>query len=116
MKKTGLTQIKGLDIKELKLKAKSLREEIANLILDKNMKKLKDLKMVAKKKKELARVLTVMKQKEQLSVLSGQLSDKSQSVVSSSVEKLVTEKQTTGKPESENRKPKTENRKAGGKK
>ncbi len=44
---------------------------------------------------------------DQLSVLSGQLPDKGQSVVSQS----VTENQTTDKPESENRKPKTDNRK-----
>ncbi|OGE19000.1 50S ribosomal protein L29 [Candidatus Daviesbacteria bacterium RIFCSPLOWO2_02_FULL_41_8] len=66
MKKQEYIQIKALDLRELSARAKNLRTEIANLTLDKNMKKLKDLKMVSKKKKELAQVLTVMKQKELL--------------------------------------------------
>ena len=69
MKKNELTQIKGLDFKELNLKVKTLKDEIANLILEKNMKKLKDLKKVAKKKKDLAQVLTVVRQKELLAKL-----------------------------------------------
>ena len=69
MKKTELTQIKGLDFKELNLKVKTLKDEIANLILEKNMKKLKDLKKVAKKKKDLAQILTVVRQKELLAKL-----------------------------------------------
>ncbi len=63
MKRNDLVQIKGLDIKELKGKIKTLREEIAKLVLDKNMKKLKDLKSVFKKRKDLAQVLTVVRQK-----------------------------------------------------
>lgn len=66
MKKQEFVQIKGLDLKELKVKAGVLRAEIANLTLDKNMKKLKDLKTISKKKKELAKVLTVIRQKELL--------------------------------------------------
>ncbi|MDD5415570.1 MAG: 50S ribosomal protein L29 [Candidatus Daviesbacteria bacterium] len=66
MKKNDFLQIKGLDVRELKVKARTLKEEIANLTLDKNMKKLKDLKMVSKKKKELAQILTIIKQKELL--------------------------------------------------
>ena len=91
MKRQEFVQVKGLDLKELGVKAKALRAEIANLTLDKNMKKLKDLKITSKKKKELAQVLTVLRQKEELLVLSGQLSDKGQSVVGES----VTEKQKT---------------------
>ncbi len=69
MKKQEYIKIKGLDLKELESKLKALREEIANLVMDKNMKKLKDLKMVFKKKKELAQILTVIKQKELLAEL-----------------------------------------------
>lgn len=69
MKKNEFVQIKGLDLKELKVKVKALKNEIASLTLDKNMKKLKDLKMVSKKKKDLAKVLTVIRQKELLSQL-----------------------------------------------
>ena len=69
MKRQEFVQIKGLDLKELKIKVGTLREEIANLILDKNMKKLKDLKTISKKKKELAQILTVIRQKELLEEL-----------------------------------------------
>ncbi len=69
MKKQEFAQIKRLDLKELKSKAKMLQDEIANLILDKNMKKLKDLKMVSKKRKERAQLLTLVKQKELLQEL-----------------------------------------------
>lgn len=69
MKKQELVVIKGLDIKELTEKAKVLKKEIAGIVLDKNMKKLKDLKAISKKRRDLAQVLTILRQKEQLSVL-----------------------------------------------
>lgn len=69
MKKNDLIQVKGLDPKQLWLKAKSIREDIANLVMDKNMKKLKDLKIISKKRKELAQVLTLINQKELLQKL-----------------------------------------------
>ncbi len=58
-----LNEIKTLDIKALVLKSKTLKGEIADLVLDKNMNKLKDLKSVDKKRKDLARTLTVLEQK-----------------------------------------------------
>ncbi|EKD85508.1 MAG: hypothetical protein ACD_38C00010G0005 [uncultured bacterium] len=69
MKKNDFVQIKGMDLKELAGKDKDLKKEIADLTLDKNMKKLKDLKIIAKKKKDRAQVLTVIKQKELLKQL-----------------------------------------------
>lgn len=50
---------------------------------------------------------------DQLSVLSDQLSDKGQQVVSGSVEEKETDQQKTDQPSSENRKQKTDNRKPG---
>lgn len=76
MKRKEFTQIKELALKELGGKAKNLQKEIANLQLDKNMKKLKDLKIVSKKKKDLAKVLTVIKQKELLMQLESKIEDK----------------------------------------
>ncbi len=52
-----------------KVDLKAIKDEIANLIMDKNMKKLKDLKMISKKRKESARALTIARQKELLSKL-----------------------------------------------
>jgi len=69
MKKTEMTEIKKLDIKELRERAKRLEKEIADLTLDKNMKKMKDTKMIHKKKKDLAQVFTVLRQKELLEKL-----------------------------------------------
>lgn len=62
-------EIKVLDIAALVAKAKALRVEINDLVLDKNMNKLKDLKSISKKKKELARVKTVLSQKEMIAKL-----------------------------------------------
>lgn len=64
MKKSEFNQIKELDLKELMGKVKTLKDEIAALTLDKNMKKMKDLKMIFKKRKDLAKTLTVIRQKE----------------------------------------------------
>lgn len=69
MKKNDFVQIKGLDIKELTEKIKTLKKDMADLVLDKNMKKLKDLKSVGKKKIDLAQILTVLRQKQLLVVL-----------------------------------------------
>lgn len=86
MKKQEFVQIKGLDLKELKVKAGVLRAEIANLTLDKNMKKLKDLKTISKKKKELAKVLTVIRQKELLMQLETEVESQKSSQEVSKVE------------------------------
>ncbi|MBI2022517.1 50S ribosomal protein L29 [Candidatus Daviesbacteria bacterium] len=95
MKKNDLMEVKKLDIKALIDKSKALKNEISELVLDKNMDKLKDLKVISKKRKDLAQTMTVIRQKqliEKLSVLSGQLSDTSSPVVSQPVK---TEKQKT---------------------
>ncbi len=76
MKKNEFIQIKGLGLKELKVKGKTLTDEIANLVLDKNMKKLKDLKIISKKKKERAQILTVIRQKELLVQLEAESKEK----------------------------------------
>lgn len=76
MKKKEFIQIKGLDLKELNVKVTALRGEIANLTMDKNMKKLKDIKMISKKKKEVAQILTLIKQKTALLELESKVGDK----------------------------------------
>lgn len=69
MKRGELTQIKGLTIKELLDKARSIKKEVADLAIDLNMKKLKDSRAVFKKRKTLAQVLTVLRQKQLLQEL-----------------------------------------------
>ncbi|MBI2597322.1 50S ribosomal protein L29 [Candidatus Daviesbacteria bacterium] len=82
MKRQEFIEIKGLDLKELKGKVEVFKKELMDLVVDKNMKKLKDLKSISKKKKDLAKVLTVLKQKELLMELESKVqknSEKSES-------------------------------------
>ena len=81
MKRNELTQIKGLDVKELKDKAKILKGEIAKLTMEKNMKKLKDLKTVSKKRKDLAQILTVVRQKQLLEELTPKTENSEKKIV-----------------------------------
>ncbi len=74
MKKNDLTQVKSFDIKTLVEKAKNTKKEIADLIMDKNMSKLKDLKVISKKRKDLAQILTILKQKQLLESLESKVS------------------------------------------
>lgn len=73
MKKNDLKELVGLSIVELSKKAKDFGKEIEVLVFDKNMKKLKDVKSVSKKKQDLARVLTIKKQKETLEQLEAKI-------------------------------------------
>lgn len=59
-------EIRGLDIAALVAKSKALKIEINDLVLDKNMNKLKDLKSISKKRKDMARILTVLAQKQMI--------------------------------------------------
>ncbi|MEK7616732.1 MAG: 50S ribosomal protein L29 [Patescibacteria group bacterium] len=72
MKKNDLLQIIGLDLRQLRLKVKSLKDEIAGLVLDKNMKKLKDVKIISQKRKDTAQILTILNQKQLLARLEPQ--------------------------------------------
>jgi ribosomal protein L29 len=62
-------EIKVLDIAALVARAKALKIEINDLVLDKNINKLKDLKSIDKKRKHHARILTVLAQKQMIEAL-----------------------------------------------
>jgi ribosomal protein L29 len=66
MKRNDFNEIKRLDTKALLEKVRVLRGELTDLFIDKNMNKLTDMKAVSKKKKEIAQILTVVKQKQLL--------------------------------------------------
>lgn len=68
--------IKVLDVEALLAKAKGLKIEINDLVLDKNINRVKNLKSISAKKKDLARILTVVNQKQAIAKL--ETSDKSQ--------------------------------------
>ncbi len=69
MKKDQFSSLKGMDQLGLAKKVKELKLEIADLAIDKNTKKLKDLKQISKKKKEVAQIMTVIRQKQLLEQL-----------------------------------------------
>lgn len=69
MKKNDLAEIKGLDIKAIMARVKKVRDEITESVMDKKMGKMKDLKTIYKKKKDVAQMLTVIRQKELLEQL-----------------------------------------------
>lgn len=78
MKKNDLLETKKMDTKSLRERARTLKGEISSLILDKNMNTLKDLKVIAKRKHDLAQVLTVIRQQELLAEL--KMQDKGEAV------------------------------------
>ncbi len=69
MKRNELKEIKGLEIKVINVRVKKAKDELADLIMDKNMKKLKDIKAVDKKRKDIAQILTILRQKQLLEKL-----------------------------------------------
>lgn len=64
MKKNDLVEIKKMEIKDLADKALKVKEEIAGLVIDKNMNKMPNLKSIKFKRNELAKILTVLQQKQ----------------------------------------------------
>jgi len=66
MKKQALAEIKKLDIKAIREKVESAKIDLQKLVLDKSMNKLTDVKTLDKKRKDLAQMLTILRQKELL--------------------------------------------------
>lgn len=66
MKRVDLTEIKNLTEGEIFKKVVIAREELVDLSLDKNMGKLKDIKAVVKKRRDIAQMLTILRQKQLL--------------------------------------------------
>lgn len=66
MKRQDYMEIVNLDELAIIGRVKKVRTEIADLVLDKNMSALKDVKAIDKKRKDLAQMLTVLKQKQML--------------------------------------------------
>lgn len=69
MKKNDLVEIKKIDIKTLKERAKKIKEELSGLVIDKNMNKLTNLKAIKNKRKDMAQILTVLNQKQLVEAL-----------------------------------------------
>lgn len=69
MKKNDFAEIKKSDRKSLEAIVKKVQGEIADLILDKSMGKVTNLKAIKNKRKDLAQMLTVLQQKQELEEL-----------------------------------------------
>lgn len=69
MKKKELIEMKKLEGTALLDRAKKLRGEVTSLMMDLEMGQLKDIKSVSKKRRDLAQVLTVLRQKQLLAEL-----------------------------------------------
>lgn len=66
MKKNELKEIKSLEVKELLSKVNKTRQELIELKLD---QKQKDKKAFFKKRKDIAQMLTILRQKQQIEEL-----------------------------------------------
>lgn len=73
MKKQALAEIKKLDIQALKERMQHSSEEMQKLVLDKSINKLTDVKTLTRKRKDIAQILTILRQKELLNQLEEQI-------------------------------------------
>ncbi len=101
-KSNDLLEFRGLDNMSLIKKIKLAKVELDSLLFDKNLNKLKDTSVIAKKKGVIAHLSTVLRQKELVSELEAKIDKKQpakkiEEVVKESV-KEVEEKTMTKKP------------------
>lgn len=64
MKKNDLLEMKSLDIKALTVRVRELRGQIADLVMEKHMNTLKNSKQIQHSRRNLAQMLTILRQKE----------------------------------------------------
>ncbi len=69
MKRNDFAEIKNLDTKTLATRVRALRAEIGDLVMDKHMNTLKNNKTISHKRRDLAQLLTVLRQKEIINML-----------------------------------------------
>lgn len=71
MKRNELAEIKKMEIKALVERVKKTRAEVSDLTMDKNIQKLSQKKGLRSKRRDLAQILTVLRQKQILGELEG---------------------------------------------
>lgn len=69
MKRNELAEVKKMETKALVERVKKTKLELSDLVMDKNMNKLKSLKDLRNKKRDLAQIMTILNQKQILSEL-----------------------------------------------
>lgn len=73
MRKNDFHETKNLNIKALIEKVRISKVELSDLIMDKNIGKLKDLRSVSKKRRDIAQLQTVLRQKQLLEQLESRI-------------------------------------------
>lgn len=76
MKKTEFSEVKKMEIKPLLGKIKNAQKEILGLILDKSTSKVTNVKVIKNKRKDLAQMITVLRQKQILTELENKYEQK----------------------------------------
>lgn len=74
MKKNDLAEIKKMDLPSIKERIKKAQREVAGLVIDKNTQKLNNLRSIKNKRRDLAQMMTVIKQKQLLEQMESNLS------------------------------------------
>lgn len=69
MKRNDLSEAKRLDEKALIAKVMELKKKTADLVMDKHMNKLGNVKDIVHHRKDLAQYLTILRQKQLLRIL-----------------------------------------------
>lgn len=69
MKKTDLAEVKKMEVSQIKSKLRHIILEAQKLKLDKAVNRLTDLKSISRKRKEIAQMFTILRQKELLAKL-----------------------------------------------
>ena len=69
MKKSDFTQLKSMELSKLAQRAIITKKELAGLLMDRNSKKQKNVKVFRNTRKDLAQILTVLKQRQLLEEL-----------------------------------------------
>lgn len=99
MKKSELGEIKKMETKALIEKIKQAKKELVDLKFDQNLGKLKDKKQVYKKRKDIAQMMTILKQKEMLEQLESRIKPPKASLAESgndeSSEKVMEQKKAS---------------------
>ncbi|KKR80240.1 MAG: 50S ribosomal protein L29 [Candidatus Daviesbacteria bacterium GW2011_GWA1_41_61] len=63
MKKNNLAEIKKMEVPAIRERVKKIQREVAVLVMDKNTNKLTNLKIIKNKRRDLAQMMTVIRQK-----------------------------------------------------
>lgn len=66
MKKNDLIEIKNTSQENLVKKMSVLKDELSKLVIERNRGKLSNIKLVGKKRKDIAQINTIMRQKQLL--------------------------------------------------